>query len=187
MPSLDDVANDLKGLLQDVKNNTAQTNTELNTTNTELNNVVGAINTLINVDQAGFANLSTGLAVLIDRANETVSLLDQNRQQNDTIICWLNHIGDVACKQLHVLEASALFQRSMDHHLHRLESIAQLVHAREYVEILKDEATQARIECCCPPEVTEPSPCFEPCPNPEYEPYKRADIHFDPLGDNKIG
>jgi hypothetical protein len=187
MPSLEDVANDLKGLLQDVKNNTAQTNTELNTTNTELNNVLGAINTLINIDQAGFVNLSTGVAVLIDRASETVSLLDENRQQNDTIICWLNHIADVACKQLHVLEASAQLQRSMDHHLQRLESIAQLVHAREYVEILNDEANQARIERCCPPEVTEPKPCFEPCPNPKYKPYKRTDVHFDPLHDDKIG
>jgi hypothetical protein len=174
MPSLEDVGNDIKALLQDVKNNTAQTNTELN-------NVLGAVDTLINVDQTGFVNLSTGLAVLIDRANETVALLDDNRKQNDTIICWLTHIAEIECKQLHVLESTARLQASMDHHLQRLEAIAQLVHAREYVEILNDEANQARIARCCPPDTPEPAPCYEPCASPKYRPYKRDDVHFEPL------
>lgn len=187
MPSLADVANDIKGLLQDVKNNTAQTNTELNTTNAEINSVLGALNTLINVDQTGFANLSTGIAVLIDRAQETIHLLDENRQQNDTIICWLTHIADVGCEQLHVLQAQAQLQKSMDHHLARLESITQLVHAREYVEILNDEANQARIDACCPPPTPEPQPCFEPCPSPKYRPYKRSDVQFTPLPTKQIG
>ncbi len=187
MPSLEDVGNDIKGLLQVVRDNTAQTNVELNATNAELNNVLGAVNALINVDQAGFVNLSTGLAVLIDRANESVALLDDNRKQNDTIICWLTHIAEIGCEQLHVLEASAATQQSMDHHLQRLEAITQLVHAREYVEILNDEANQARLERCCPPDVPEPRPCFEPCQSPKYRPYKRTDVNFDPLHGNQVG
>jgi uncharacterized protein YukE len=49
MPSLEDVANDLKGLLGDIRDNTNQTNAEVNQTNAE-------VNTLIGVDQGGFAN-----------------------------------------------------------------------------------------------------------------------------------
>ena len=67
MPSLADVANDLKGLLGDIKNNTAATASELQN--------------LVNVNTAGFANLSLGMAVMIDRLQEANSLLDENRQQ----------------------------------------------------------------------------------------------------------
>jgi hypothetical protein len=174
MPSLADVANDLKGLLGDIKNNTSQTNTEINTLNNE-------VNTLIGVDQTGFANLSSGLAVVIDRLQEADSLLDDNRLQNETIICWLINIANVACEQLRVLQSQEALQRSMDAHLGRLESIAHLVHAREYVEVLENEATNARIDECCPPERPEPEPCFEACPPPKLKPYKRSGATFTPL------
>jgi hypothetical protein len=173
MASLADVANDIKGLLGDVKNNTSQTNTE--------------INTLIGIDGAGFTNLSAGLAVLIDRVQETNHLLDENRQQNDTIICWLTNIADVACEQLRVQRAQTELQKSMDAQLRRLESIAHLVHAREYVEVLADEATNARIDQCCPPPTPEPRPCFEACSSPEYRPFQHSGATFEPLPDHRVG
>ena len=158
MPSIADVANDVKGLLQDIKDNTNQTNTEINTLNTEVNTLKGEVTTLIGVDQAGFENLSSGLAVVIDRLQEADHLLDENRLQNDTIICWLTNIANVACEQLRVLRAQAALQQSMDAHLGRLEAVARLVHAREFVEVLELEATNARIDACCPPETPEPQP-----------------------------
>lgn len=173
MPSLADVANDLKGLLGDIKNNTSQTNNE--------------INTLIGVNQAGFVNLSAGLAVLIDRVQETNHLLDENRLQNDTIICWLTNIADVACEQLRVQRTQAALQESIAAHLRGLESIAHLVHAREYVEVLANEATNARIDKCCPPPTPEPRPCFEACPAPKHRPFKHSDATFEPLPDPRIG
>jgi hypothetical protein len=173
MPSLEDVANDLKGLLGDIRDNTNQTNAE--------------VNTLIGVDQAGFANLSSGIAVMIDRLQEANHLLDENRLQNDTIICWLTNIANVSCQQLHVLQTQAELQRSMDAHLGRLESIAHLVHAREYVEILETEATNARIDECCPPDRPQPKPCFEPCPSPKFKPFKHSDVTFTPLPSSQIG
>jgi hypothetical protein len=36
------------------------------------------VNTLIGVDQAGFANLSSGVAVMIDRLQEANHLRDEN-------------------------------------------------------------------------------------------------------------
>jgi hypothetical protein len=180
MPSLEDVANDLKGLLGDIKDNTNQTNAEVNQTNAE-------VNTLIGVDQGGFANLSSGLAVMIDRLQEANHLLDENRLQNDTIICWLTNIAKVSCEQLHVLQAQAELQRSMDAHLGRLEAIAHLVNAREYVEVLEAEAANARIDACCPPEPPEPKPCFEACPSPKFKPFKHSDVTFTPLPSSQIG
>ena len=173
MPSLEDVANDLKGLLGDIKDNTNQTNAE--------------VNTLIVVDQAGFANLSSGVAVMIDRLQEANHLLDENRLQNDTIICWLTNVAHVSCEQLHVLQAQAELQRSMDAHLRRLEAIAQLVNAREYVEVLEAEATNARIDECCPSDPPEPKPCFEACPSPKFKPFKHSDVTFTPLPSSHIG
>jgi hypothetical protein len=181
MPSIADVANDIKGLLDDVKNNTNQTNVEINTLNSEVNTLIGKVDTLIGVDQIGFANLSSGLGVVIDRLQEANHLLDANRRQNDTIICWLTNIANVGCEQLRVLQAQAALQRSMDAHLGRLESIAHLVHAREYVQVLENEATNARIDACCPPETPDPGPCFEACPSPRYRPFEHSDVTFTPL------
>ena len=180
MPSLSDVANDVKGLLNDIKSNTQQTSSEVNT-------VIGELNTLTTVDQNGFSNLSNGLAVVIDRLQEANHLLDENRAQNDTIICWLTNIANVECEQLHVLQAQAEVQRSMDAHLRRLEAITRLVHAREYVEVLEDEATNARIDECCPPPKQDPQPCFEACPPPKYRPYKHSDVSFQPLPSPQTG
>ena len=181
MASLEDVGNDIKAVLQDVKNNTAQTNTELN-------DVLGAVNTLINVDEAGFVNLSTGLAVLIDRANETVALLDDNRKQNDTIICWLTHVAEIECKQLHVLETSAA-AAGVDGPPPAAARGDRPARPRPRVRRDPQRRGQpgARVARCCPPDVPEPTPCFEPCPSPKYRPYKRDDVQFEPLHRPQIG
>jgi hypothetical protein len=174
MPSLADVANDLEGLLGDIKKNTNKTNTEIATLNTEVGNLTTA-------DEIGFANLSSGVAVLIDRVEEANHLLDENRRQNETIICWLTNIANVACEQLRTQVAQLELQRSMDAHLRRLESIERLVHAREFVDVLESEATNARIDECCPPHTPDPKPCFEPCKSPGFKPFKHSNVTFTPL------
>ena len=180
MPSLSDVANDLKGLLGDIEKNTDKTNTEIATLNAE---VTG----LITLDQIGFVNLSSGVAVLIDRVEESNYLLDENRRQNETIICWLTNIANVACEQLRAQVGPVALQRSMDAHLRRLESIERLVHAREYVEVLESEATNARIDECCPPHTPDPKPCFEACTSPRFTPFTHSDVTFTPLPHPDIG
>lgn len=167
MPSLADVANDLKGLLGDIKNNTAAT--------------TASVNQLVNINVAGFANLSAGMAVIIDRVQETNALLDENRQQNDTIICWLTNMANVLCEQLRRLEAQEILQRSMNAHLERLEAIDHLVHAREFVEVLAQEETNRRIDECCPPDRPAPTPCFEACPSPKHRPFPHSGAKFEPL------
>ena len=173
MPSLADVANDLKGLLGDIKNNTAAAN--------------GLLTTLVSVDQTGFANLSSGIAVMIDRQQEANALLDEMRQQNDTVICWLTNMANVLCEQLHLMEVQVTLQRSIDGHVRRLEEIERLVHAREFVDVLDHEATQARLDECCPPPRPEPKPCFEVCPSPKYNRYHHSDATFQPLPAPKKG
>jgi hypothetical protein len=180
MPSLADVANDLKGLLGDIEKNTDKSNTEIATLNAEVSG-------LVTVDQIGFANLSSGVAVLIDRVEEANHLLDEDRRQNETIICWLTNIASVACEQLRAQLAQVALQRSMDAHLRRLESIERLVHAREYVEVLENEATNARIDECCPPHTPDPKPCFEPCTSPRFTPFRHSDVAFTPLPQPDIG
>jgi hypothetical protein len=174
MPSLADVANDINALLGDIEKNTEKTNTEIATLN-------GEVNALIAAEAIGFANLSSGVAVVIDRVEEANHLLDENRRQNDTIICWLTNIANVACEQLRVQLTQVSLQQSMEAHLRRLEAIERLVHAREYVEVLENEATNARIDKCCPAPEPDPKPCFEPCTSPRFKPFRHSDVSFTPL------
>ena len=130
MPSIQDVADQINAKLDDINQHTADTVSRLDTLDADLD--------------AGLGNLAEGLLAIWELQKVTNAVLEHQSGQNDTIICWLTNIAKVSCEQLHVLQAQAELQRSMDAHLGRLESIAHLVHAREYVEVLETEATNAR-------------------------------------------
>lgn len=181
MPSLADVANDLKGLLQSVKTNTASTASRLQDTNNKLDALNGRVDTLTAVDQAGFANLSSGLAVVIARQEEAINLLDINRRQNDTIICWLETIADLLCRQLHRLNTQVELQKLMAEQLVRLTAVTELVHPREFIEVSHRNDLTARIDACCPPEPERPEECYAGCKAPEHRPFDRPPTGWHPL------
>ena len=180
MPSIADVANEVKALLEDVKTNTATTATRLQQTNTKLN-------ALMAIDQAGFVNLSQGIAVMIDRQKEANHLLDVNREQNDAMLCWLAILADLSCRQLRRLNTLIEVEQAIGADTRELAAITELVHGTETIEVTKQRELSVRIDECCPPPKEPPESCYEPCETPRYDPYKPSEQDFEPLPQERIG
>ncbi len=181
MASLADVANEVRGLLEEVRDNTGSTASRVEQTNTKLDDLNSKIDTLVGVNQAGFANLSSGIAVMIDRQDATNHLLDANRRQNDTMICWLTTIAELLCRHLHRLDTQVELQRLLAEKLTLLTAVAELVNPREFIEVGHRDDLAARIERCCPPEPEQPEPCYDGCPKPDYQPHHPTDTDWKPL------
>jgi hypothetical protein len=174
MPSTEQIVNDIKAILNQIEGDTSLTAQEVG----QVKNDTGQI---LATDQAGFANLSQGLATVIDRENAVISLLEINDEQNRVEICWLEILADLACRQLHQLEAQLEVQRSIERSATNVREILQLVHSREALEVAGRDELTARIDACCPPEQPVPEPCFEPCRGEEPAPYKQKVGPFKPL------
>ena len=181
MASLADVANEVTGLLEEVRDNTGTTASRVEQTNDRLDELAAKIDTLVEVNRTGFANLSGGIAVLIDRQDVTNHLLEQNRRQNDTMTCWLSTIAELLCRQLRRLDAQVELQRLLAEKLTLLTAVGELVHPREYIEVGHRDDLAARIERCCPPEPDRPEPCYDGCPTPDFQPHPPADTDWEPL------
>lgn len=181
MPSLADVANDIKALLTDIKSSADATknNTAAIVTNTAqtANNVM----VLNATSQAGFSNIANGIAVEIMLQHQTNDLLHVNNQQNEVIICWLKNIAKVLCDIKHNTDASVKLVKEINLTLIHIDKITELVHAAQAMEVLKHKELQDKIEVCCPPKHPEPGPCFEACESPHYPPYKPVDIKWSPI------
>jgi len=181
MSSLADVANELKGILEDVRDHTATTASRVQETNDRLDTVNAHLAALTQVTAVGLANLSQGLGVVIDRQDVTNHLLDANREQNDTIICWLTAIADVLCRSLHRHDTQVELQKLMAGDLTRLGAITELAHPREALDVTHRDDLRQRIERCCPPEPDNPEPCYDGCREPDYRPRPPRDTDWRPL------
>lgn len=153
MPSLQDIADQANAKLDTIINNTSAT--AQNTAATA--QYTAAIDQHL---QVGFANLSQGLFLVTELQKVANALLDQNRKQNDTIICLLENSNELLCgmtrkmtRQLAVSEATLKL-------VDRLEGVTARAHPAEAGDYDRDAAMQAKIEVCCPP----PKPPLEPCP-----------------------
>jgi hypothetical protein len=188
MASLADVANELKGILEDVRDNTAttadrvqQTNDRLDNLNAKVDEVNAQLDGLTQVLAVGLANLSQGLGLVIDRQDVTNHLLDANREQNDTIICWLAAIADVLCRSLHRQNTQVELQRELVKDLARLTAVTELAHPRETLDVSHRDDLDARIEACCPPEPERPEDCYDACRTPDFRPRQPKDSDWRPL------
>jgi hypothetical protein len=165
--SIGDIANEAKAILEDIRTNTLGTRNE--------------VSQLDGTAQAGFVNLSQGMAVLIQLGQQANQLAEINDQQNATMICWLGKIAHVLCDIKHDLDSSLAVQRAAQGRLDHMDAILSLVHARESVEIAARDRLQAEIETCCPPVPPEPAPCFEDCAAPELPPFRPVRADWKPV------
>lgn len=174
MPSTEQIINDIKAILNEIEGNTGATVQQVAHVrqNTEQ---------IIETEEAGFANLSQGLATIIDRENAVVRLLEINDEQNRAVLCWLEKIADMECRQLRELEQQRRLQESMEHTASNLRQILHLLHGREALEVGKTEELTERLDDCCTDEIEEPGPCFEACEARELPPYKPKVGDFKPL------
>src|SRR5262245_7774986 len=104
MPSLEDVANELKSLLEDIRTNTTAIKGDTNSLKGDAaairantNTIIGGVATLDAHLTAGFVNLSLGLQVLMALAKQENQLMAENNLQNVAIICWLTNIANTLC------------------------------------------------------------------------------------------
>ena len=181
MPSIGDIANDIEARLDDIKTNTLGTSNNTGTIIgqlTQLDFKVGQIN---HTAQLGFTNLAQGLAVLIRLGIQNNDLLASNDKQNQTIICWLDHIAHVLCDIKHNTDTEVKLQKEMSATLSHLDDILELVHAREALEVLNQQELEKRLEECCPKEEPAPQPCFENCESPRLPDYQPVKPDWQPI------
>jgi hypothetical protein len=181
MPSIGDIANEAKALLDQINTNTLGTRN--NTSNiidqlTQLNTKVGQLN---NTVESGFTNLAQGLSLLIQLQIQNNDLLAGNNRQNETIICWLYKIAHVLCNIKQNTDTELKLQKEISATLSHIDDILELVHAREAMDIKNHYDLESRMDKCCPIEEPKPQPCFEDCESHRLPGYKPINSDWKPI------
>jgi hypothetical protein len=172
MPSLSDVANDIKNTLNDIKANSQQTNIVAGQIKGDTGTIVNELNAINATLNNGFNTLAQGLFAVFEAEKEANSLLIINAEQNQTIICWLSTIADLLCRELRKMNSIIDIETRTRDAVITTESLLELVHAREAVEVERAAQLEAEIRKCCPPPEPQPEFCFEPCKLRETPVYK---------------
>jgi len=155
MPSADDLFNQLvaaNNRLEDIKG--------------DLVDVKGAVNGVTAAVNVVNTTLTNGFNQLITLGQYTNQALYQNDQQNDTIICLLEHISKNTCALLNEAALQTAAQLDMGRDIDALESMFATVNAGAALEAKRLHALKQQIEKCCPPERSVPPCSFEACPAP---------------------
>jgi hypothetical protein len=181
MASTEQIVNDIKAILNQIQADTSATAQQANQIHGDTTAIKNTTAAILSTEQVGFASVSHGLATVVDRLDETNGWLEINDAQNRLMICWLGIIADLECKQLHRLDRQVELQEVLTASVGRLQAITELVHARETVELEREQDLRTQIEECCPPERPEPEPCFEPCEVDVPEPHRHRIKSYTPL------
>ena len=166
-------AQDFYDRLQDADNKLDGVNNRLDTVHTDLLAIEGKLDILkAAIDAVAAAvqqvnqTLQWGFAQLITIGNYTNQALYHNDEQNDTIICILEHISKDVCELWNEAHTQTELQKIIKHNTTVLADLYAATHpaaalARERLQALRKE-----IEECCPPEPTPPVCVYQPCPKP---------------------
>jgi hypothetical protein len=174
MPSLGDVVNEVKAILDQVNTNTLGTRNNTSTIINQLTQIDGDIH-------AGFTNLAQGISVMIQLQAQNNDFLAANDKQNETIICWLHNIANLLCEIKRDSDAEVHMQKTISTTLTRLDKVLELVHARETVEVERQDGLERRMEECCPIKEPEPQPCFSVCESPQLPSYRPIQSDWKPI------
>jgi len=155
MPSVNDVYNQL-----------LQANSNLTSLINAVNNVQTAVDAVQTTVTQVNSTLSTGLGELVTIGNYTNQALYQNDQQNDTIICILEHISKNTCALLNQAAIQTALQTAMASDIAGLEQMFATVNPGAALDIERLAALKAQIEQCCPPKKAIPPCDYAPCPAP---------------------
>lgn len=165
MPSAKDFYNRLGDIddklnnLQCICNQLQTVNNNLTTIHVDLGNIaatLGAIDT----------TMQWGLAQLITIGNYANQALYQNDQQNDTMICILEHIAKDVCAQLNEAHTQTGLQTTIKDKVVALADLYAAAHPADALALERLEAIRKQCEECCPPKPVPPVCVYEPCPAP---------------------
>jgi hypothetical protein len=156
MPSLDDVFQELQkinGNLNTVHNDGLATKGAVDTGTVAVNNVRNS------VDQA----VQQLKALVVGQAYSNAALYHLT-QQNDTIICILEHISMNTCALLNEAHAQTALQTMLVADTHEILAIEQSAHPAAALEAARLADLRKDVERCCPPPQRKPVCTYGPCP-----------------------
>lgn len=181
MPSLGDVVNEVKSILDNINTNTLGTRNNTGTIINQLTQLDADVQHINTTDQQGFTNLAQGMAVLIQLQAQNNNLLAANDKQNETIICWLYNIANVLCDIKRNTDTEVQLQKNISAALAHANKILELVHAREAIEVERQDAIEQRMDKCCPKPEPPVQPCFKECEPPRLPDYNPIKIDWKPV------
>ena len=118
-------------------------------------------------------NLATLHNDLVNLTNELVTIgqytnqaLYQNDQQNETIICILEHISQNTCALLNQAAVQTALQTEMESDIDGLEGMFASANPAAALERERLHHLEEKIEKCCPPPTPKPPCDYAPCPAP---------------------
>ena len=170
MASASDFYNELKGAnarLDDVKGKLDAANGKLDDIKGKLDDIRASVDAVRAEVQKVENLLQWGFAQLITLGQYTNLALFHNDQQNDTIICILEHISQNTCGILNEAHTQTGLQTIMKDNTTALADLYAATHAEAALTREREEALRTQIEGCCPPKPAEPACKYEPCPAPE--------------------
>lgn len=178
MATISDVFNEL----QKANSNLQQINTNVANLLTATNGVGNAVKQVDNTLNAGFVNMSQGIQGVIALQNFADQMLVHNSQQNDTIICLLEHISKWICELLSESHIQTGLQTVLKENVVKLEELYESVNPDAALELKRLEELHKQILECCPPPEQPPFCRYEGCnipkpldkepPHPKYEEFK---------------
>jgi hypothetical protein len=176
MPS----AKDFFNVIKDVRNNTADVRDrlddvkgKLDTANNHLGTIEGKLDT-INSSVRAVENsvkkaqqiLLWGFQQLITLGHYTNQALFHNNQQNDTMICLLQHIAIHTCGSWNEAHIQTGLQEEIKVAMRKLADLYAATHGDTAQTLQREEELRREIEACCPPPPPEPACVERPCPMP---------------------
>ncbi len=170
MPSASDFLKELKGAnnrLDGVNGRLDGVNTRLDGVNSRLDGLIASVDAVRNaVDQVN-ATLKAGFSDLIKLGLYTNLALYHNDQQNDTMICILEHISKNTCELLNQATIQTGLQKVIQANTTELAQLYEATHAEAALIREREEALRSQIERCCPPPPVKPVCSYEPCKKPD--------------------
>jgi hypothetical protein len=165
-----DVADQINAKLDTISTNTANTAANTAATKNAVDQTNARLTALDGHLQAGLANVSQGLFFLSELTKVEIALADQNRKQNDTIICLLENSNELLCDITRKLTRQLELTEGVLKAVERVAAIEERVHASEAADYDRLTKLRHQIETCCPPPERPLEPCPEPCPKSDYVP-----------------
>lgn len=176
MASASDFYNELKGAHQEIIGSNTRldgVNTRLDKVNNNLVTIEGKLDLLKNaIDAVANAvhkvdqTLHWGFHQLITIGNYTNQALFHNDQQNDTMICILEHISKNTCMLLNESHTQTGLQTVIKENTMMLADLYASTHADAALARERLEALRKQMEECCPPKPPPPVCDYQPCPKP---------------------
>jgi molybdenum cofactor biosynthesis enzyme MoaA len=159
--------------ITDVFNQLTAINSRLDQLHTDLDHEISSTNAVkTSVDKvdatlnAGFANVSQGMQVLANLQHEANQVLRHISEQDDAIICILEHISQNTCEVLTQATVQTRLLRTIREDADTLKDIAETAHPEAVLERTRRLELEAEIERCCPPKPEPPACTYKPCPHP---------------------